>query len=97
MLTASDYVDWHLMSHISLASHTVRQRVAQVLITLARTIGQETRGGVALLLTNEELANAVNVTPFTVSRLISQWQRDRFLVSVAGRFCSCRLNGCSYI
>jgi len=85
------------MSHISLASHTVRQRVAQVLITLARTIGQETRGGVALLLTNEELANAVNVTPFTVSRLISQWQRDRFLVSVAGRFCSCRLNGCSYI
>ena len=85
LLTASDYVDWHLMSHISLASHTVRQRVAQVLITLARTIGQETRGGVALLLTNEELANAVNVTPFTVCRLISQWQRDRFLVKRRGK------------
>jgi CRP-like cAMP-binding protein len=85
LLTASDYVDWHLMSHISLASHTVRQRVAQVLVTLARTIGRETRGGVALLLKNEELANAANVTSFTVSRLISQWQRDRFLVKRRGK------------
>ncbi len=85
LLTASDYVAWHLMSNISLVSHTVRQRVAQVLVTLARTIGQETRGGVALLLTNEELANAANVTPFTVSRLINQWQRDRVLVKRRGK------------
>ena len=48
LLTASDYVAWHLMSHIGLACYTVRQRVAQVLVTLARTIGQETRGGVEL-------------------------------------------------
>jgi CRP-like cAMP-binding protein len=54
-------------------------------VTLARTIGQETRGGVALLLTNEELANAAKVTPFTVSRLISQWQRDRVLVKRRGK------------
>jgi CRP-like cAMP-binding protein len=85
LLTASDYVAWFLMSNISLVSHTVRQRVAQVLATLARTIGQETRGGVALPLTNEELANAAKVTPFTVSRLISQWQRDRVLVKRRGK------------
>jgi len=85
LLTASDYVAWHLMSQISLASHTVRQRVAQVLVTLARTIGQKARGGVALKLTNEELANAANVTPFTVSRLISQWQRDRILIKRRGK------------
>jgi CRP-like cAMP-binding protein len=85
LLTASDYVAWHLMSHISLTSHTVRQRVAQVLATLARAIGQETKGGVALQLTNEGLANASNVTPFTVSRLISQWQRDRVLVKRRGK------------
>src|ERR1700756_5828356 len=46
LLTASDYVAWHVASHISLACHTVRERAAQVLVTLARTIGQETRGGV---------------------------------------------------
>ena len=78
--TASEYVAWHLMSHVSLACHTGRQRIADVLVTLARTIGQETKGGVVLHLTNEELANAANVTPFAVSRLISQWQRERALV-----------------
>ena len=80
LLTASEYVAWHLMSHVSLACHTARQRIAHVLVTLARTIGQETKGGVVLHLTNEELANAANVTPFAVSRLISQWQRERALV-----------------
>lgn len=85
LLTASDYVAWHLMSQISLASHTVRQRVAHVLISLAHTIGQKTRDGVALQLTNEELASAANVTPFTVSRLFSQWQRERVLVRRRGK------------
>jgi CRP/FNR family transcriptional regulator, nitrogen oxide reductase regulator len=85
LLTASDYVAWHLTSQIGLASRPVRQRVAQVLVTLARTIGKATSGGVTLQLTNEELANAANVTPFTVSRLISEWQRDRILVKRRGK------------
>jgi CRP-like cAMP-binding protein len=85
LLTASDYVAWHLASHIGLACHTVRQRVAQVLVTLARTIGQETPGGVELQITNEELANAANITPFTASRLMSKWQLDRALVKRRGQ------------
>ena len=72
MLTASDYLAWHLASHIGLACHTARQRVAQVLVTLARTIGEEAPGGVLLQITNEELANAAKVTPFTTSRLIER-------------------------
>jgi len=85
LLTASDYVTWHLASHISLACHTVRQRVARVLVTLARTIGRETAGGVELQITNEELANAANITLFTASRLMSAWQRDRALVKRRGK------------
>jgi len=83
--TASDYVAWHLAAHIGLACHTSRQRVAHVLVTLARTIGKEVVGGTALQITNEELANAANVTPFTASRLMSQWQRDRALVKRRGK------------
>ncbi len=83
--TASDYVAWHLASHIGLACHTSRQRVAHVLVTLARTIGKEVAGGTALQITNEELANAANVTPFTASRLMSKWQRDRALVKRRGK------------
>jgi CRP/FNR family transcriptional regulator, nitrogen oxide reductase regulator len=85
LLTASDYLAWHLTSHIGLACHTARQRVAQVLVTLARTVGQEVRGGVALPITNEDLANAANVTPFTASRLMSKWQSDRALVKRRGK------------
>lgn len=85
LLTASDYVAWHLTSHVGLACHTSRRRVAQVLVTLARTIGKEVPGGVALQITNEELANAANVTPFTASRLMSGWQRDRALVKRRGK------------
>jgi CRP-like cAMP-binding protein len=85
LLTASDYVAWHLASHIGLACYTVRQRVAQVLVTLARTVGKETSGGVELQITNEELANAANITPFTASRLTSKWQRERALVKRRGK------------
>ena len=85
LLTASDYVALQLASHIGLACHTVRQRVAQVLATLARTIGRKTPDGVELQITNEELANAANITPFTASRLMSKWQRDRALVKRRGK------------
>jgi CRP-like cAMP-binding protein len=84
LLTASDYLTWNLASHIGLACHTARERVAQVLVTLARTVGEKAPGGIALRITNEELANAANVTPFTASRLISAWQRNRALVKRRG-------------
>jgi CRP/FNR family transcriptional regulator, nitrogen oxide reductase regulator len=84
LLTASDYLAWHLTAHVGLACQTARQRVAQVLVTLVRTVGQEVAGGIALQITNEELANAANVTPFTASRLMSEWQRERAIVKRRG-------------
>jgi CRP-like cAMP-binding protein len=85
LVTASDYLAWHLGAHIGLACHTARQRVAQVLVTLARTVGENAPGGIALRITNEELANAANVTPFTASRLMSAWQHNRALVKRRGK------------
>ena len=85
LLGASDYLTWHLTAHIGLVCLTARQRVAQVLITLGRTIGKETPGGIVLDITNEDLANAANVTSFTTSRLISEWQRNGALVKRRGK------------
>lgn len=85
LLTASDYLTWHLSAHVRLACYTARQRVAHVLATLARTIGKETSAGIVLSITNEELANAANVTSFTTSRLISEWQRSGTLVKRRGK------------
>jgi CRP-like cAMP-binding protein len=84
LLVASDYVAWHLTSYIELACYTARQRLAIVLITLARTVGKKAPGGIAVHITNEELANSANVTPFTTSRLISGWQRSRALLKRRG-------------
>jgi CRP/FNR family transcriptional regulator, nitrogen oxide reductase regulator len=85
LLMASDYVTWNLTAQIGLVCLTARQRVAQVLITLGRTIGKETPGGVVVDITNEDLANAANVTSFTTSRLISEWQRNGALVKRRGK------------
>jgi CRP-like cAMP-binding protein len=84
LLVASDYVSWHLTSYIGLACYSARQRLAKVLVMLARTIGKKAPSGIAVHITNEELAHAANVTPFTASRLISRWQRSRALVKRRG-------------
>ena len=56
-----------------------------MLVTLARTVGQKVPGAVALQITNEELACAANVTPFTASRLMSQWERGGVLIKHRGK------------
>jgi CRP-like cAMP-binding protein len=73
---ASDYITWFHASHLALISFNARQRLGRVLTSLAQGIGHKVRGGIQLDITNEQLANAANVTPFTASRLLSEWQRD---------------------
>jgi CRP/FNR family transcriptional regulator, nitrogen oxide reductase regulator len=89
LLAASDYLTWHLSSYVGLACHSSRHRIAFVLVTLARTIGQKVPGGIVVQITNEDLANAANVTPFTASRLMSEWQRDHALVKRRGKVLLC--------
>jgi CRP-like cAMP-binding protein len=72
---ASDYLVWYLATHLSLVCHTARERLAHVLVSLAHGIGRTTRSGISLEITNEQLANTANITAFTVSRLLSEWQR----------------------
>jgi CRP-like cAMP-binding protein len=82
---ASDYFTWFLSAHLALIGHDARERVAEVLLSLAEGIGQERRGGVELRLTNEELANAANVSYFTASRLLGEWRRKGALSKSRGK------------
>ena len=82
---ASDYLDWYVTAHVSLTCHTAEQRLGEVLAGLADTIGRDVPGGVEIDVTNEELASAANITPFTASRLLSRWQRNRALVRRRGK------------
>jgi CRP/FNR family transcriptional regulator, nitrogen oxide reductase regulator len=81
----SDYVDASLAIQISMTCHTARQRLAHVLVNLASGIGHKVATGVELSVSNEDLANAANVTPFTASRLLSDWQRSGMLVKSRGK------------
>jgi len=85
LMTASDYLALYFATHVALISHTPRERLASLLISLAETIGDKVLGGFEFDATNEELASATNLTPFTVSRLLSEWQRNRVVVKHRGK------------
>ena len=78
------YLDWYLIDHVALTYESAGQRVAAILDRLATTIGSSCTEGIEVDVTNEELANAANVTPFTVSRLLSKWQSSGLLAKRRG-------------
>lgn len=85
MLIGYDYLAWYVADHLALISHTARQRLADVLVCLAQTIGEKVPGGFAFDATNEELAGAANVTTFTASRLLSEWQNKGAVLKQRGK------------
>jgi CRP-like cAMP-binding protein len=85
LLIAYDYLAWYVADHVALTSHTARQRLAGVLVCLAQTIGEKVSDGFEFDATNEELAAAANVTPFTASRLLSKWQDNRAVLKHRGK------------
>lgn len=97
ILTGSDFFASRLASYVALTSDNARHRIVHVLITLAPRIGREVPDGIELDLTNEELANAANVNPFTASRLLSELQRRGALLKRRGKvvLCSPELLSCA--
>jgi CRP-like cAMP-binding protein len=85
LLIASDYMAWYLADHAALISQTARQRLARTLVCLAETIGNKSSDGFEFDATNEELAGAANVTPFTASRLLSEWQKNHAVIKRRGK------------
>jgi CRP-like cAMP-binding protein len=75
ILSALDYLSWYVAAHAALTSQTARERLAHVVLGYAPSIGKEGIEGIELDVTNEELAHAANITPYTTSRLMSEWQK----------------------
>lgn len=82
---ACDYLVWYLATHLSLVCSSARERLAHVLISLSQGIGLQCRDGIHLEITNEQLANTANLTPFTVSRLLSEWRKNGSISKSRGR------------
>jgi CRP-like cAMP-binding protein len=89
LITASDYLAWYVAAHVALTSHSARKRLSGVVICLAELIGQKVPEGLEFDATNEELASAANITQFTASRLLSEWQRNRAVLKRRGKIILC--------
>ena len=76
---------WYVADHVALTSSNARQRLARVLVCLSETIGEKVAEGFEFDATNEELAGAANVTTFTASRLLREWQKDHAVAKRRGK------------
>jgi CRP-like cAMP-binding protein len=74
-IAITENIAWSAAAHVSLSSHDAHGRVAHLLVSLASAIGEVTPDGVEMRVLNEELAEGANVTPFTVSRCLREWER----------------------
>jgi len=80
---------WYIAAHAALCSQSAQERLAQILFEYATKVGRKVPGGIELDATNEELADAANVTHFTASRLISAWARTGLVQKQRGKIMLC--------
>ncbi len=67
-----------------IASHRVADRLALLLLRLAKSVGKQGRAGVELKLGRRDLAQMTGTTVCTVSRILSTWDQLGFVVSRRG-------------
>lgn len=84
-IAATEHIPWLISAHVSLSSDDAHGRIAHLLVGLASGIGTTTPDGVEMKITNEDLADGANVTPFTVSRSLSDWERAGILSKHRGK------------
>jgi CRP/FNR family transcriptional regulator, nitrogen oxide reductase regulator len=85
LMIASDYLAAYRDMHVAASYHTASQRVARVLGRLAGEVGRRGFEGTVINISNEELANETNVTIFTVSRMLAEWQKKGLVVKRRGQ------------
>jgi len=59
-----------------LATEKVERRIARVLLRLASQMGIKNEGGIELSFTRQDLAEMSGTTLYTVSRTLSDWERQ---------------------
>ena len=82
---ANDYLVSLADALTARASQTAQQRIARVLVGSVCQAGRAGRKGIELALTNEQLAQMADVSLFTVSRQLSEWQSQGILAKSRGK------------
>lgn len=62
------------------ATEKVAKRVALALLRLLKQVGKKSHEGIEVSLSREELAQMTGTTLFTISRILSKWSEDGFVL-----------------
>jgi len=84
-IAVTENIVWSAAANVSLSSNDAHGRVAHLLVSLASAIGEATHDGVVIKVLNEDLAEGANVTPFTVSRCLKNWERAGIVAKRRGK------------
>ncbi|HYK34868.1 Crp/Fnr family transcriptional regulator [Alloacidobacterium sp.] len=84
-IAVTEHIEWSVAAQVSLSADDARGRVAHLLASLASGIGKIRVDGIEIRIKNEDLAAGANVTQFTVSRSLNEWQRAGILSKGRGK------------
>lgn len=73
------YLSFQTERHSGLLDNNAKGRIAKTLVHLANRSGRVNPDGIDLDITNEQLASLADVSSFTVSRVLNEWQRKHDL------------------
>ena len=82
---ALGYLRGYVGRHIGLVTKTAEERLAETLLRLGDRSGEVVSDGVDIRATNDQLAGLADVSPFTASRVLSNWERAGVLSKKRGR------------
>jgi CRP/FNR family transcriptional regulator, nitrogen oxide reductase regulator len=84
-IAVTENVAWLVGARVSLSTDNAQSRIAHLLLSLACGVGKTGPEGIEISVGNEDLASGASVTPFTVSRILSSWQREGILRKKRGK------------
>jgi len=76
MKLMTNYIQEMQERYRELATEKVERRIARALLRLAAQMGNKRDGGIELLFTRQDLAEMSGTTLYTVSRVLSDWERQ---------------------
>ena len=76
MKLMTSYIQEMQERYRELATEKVERRIARVLLRLAAQMGTKIDGGIELSFTRQDLAEMSGTTLYTVSRVLSDWERQ---------------------
>ncbi len=81
MQLMTGYIQEMQARYRELATERVQQRIARTLLRLASQSGQKAEQGIELALSRQDFAEMTGATLFTVSRVLTEWERQGLVSS----------------